>query len=109
MMRRKQQKLEFRARRAEQKHPFQYHRATLIKGYIAPHGGPPSKSARFRSRRFTFNMLLLLRKIGRGGRIRTADPLLPKQMRYQTALRPDRSFLRFFNIGVKAKVGTSGK
>ena len=28
---------------------------------------------------------------GRGGRIRTADPLLPKQMRYQTALRPDRT------------------
>ena len=26
---------------------------------------------------------------GRGGRIRTGDPLLPKQMRYQTALRPD--------------------
>jgi hypothetical protein len=29
---------------------------------------------------------------GRGGGIRTPDPLLPKQMRYQTALRPD-SFL----------------
>ena len=27
--------------------------------------------------------------IGRGGGIRTPDPLLPKQMRYQTALRPD--------------------
>ncbi len=27
---------------------------------------------------------------GRGGGIRTPDPLLPKQMRYQTALRPDR-------------------
>jgi hypothetical protein len=26
---------------------------------------------------------------GRGGGIRTHDPLLPKQMRYQTALRPD--------------------
>ena len=26
---------------------------------------------------------------GRGGGIRTPDPLLPKQMRYQTALRPD--------------------
>jgi hypothetical protein len=25
---------------------------------------------------------------GRGGGIRTPDPLLPKQMRYQTALRP---------------------
>jgi hypothetical protein len=29
--------------------------------------------------------------IGRGGGIRTPDPLLPKQMRYQTALRPDSS------------------
>ena len=29
------------------------------------------------------------RKCGRGGGIRTPDPLLPKQMRYQAALRPD--------------------
>ena len=28
-------------------------------------------------------------EIGRGGGIRTHDPLLPKQMRYQAALRPD--------------------
>ena len=28
-------------------------------------------------------------KIGRGGEIRTPDPLLPKQMRYQAALHPD--------------------
>ena len=28
---------------------------------------------------------------GRGDRIRTYDPLVPNQMRYQTALRPDRS------------------
>ena len=28
-------------------------------------------------------------KNGRGGGIRTPDPLLPKQMRYQAALRPD--------------------
>ena len=26
---------------------------------------------------------------GRGGEIRTRDPLLPKQMRYQAALRPE--------------------
>ena len=26
---------------------------------------------------------------GRGERIRTFDPLFPKQMRYQAALRPD--------------------
>jgi hypothetical protein len=30
--------------------------------------------------------------IGRGGGIRTPDPLLPKQMRYQTALRPDNLY-----------------
>ena len=28
-------------------------------------------------------------RIGRGDRIRTCDPLVPNQMRYQTALRPD--------------------
>ena len=28
-------------------------------------------------------------KIGRGGEIRTPDPLLPKQLRYQAALHPD--------------------
>jgi hypothetical protein len=32
----------------------------------------------------------MLQKLnGRGGEIRTPDPLLPKQMRYQAALRPD--------------------
>jgi hypothetical protein len=30
-----------------------------------------------------------LKNAGRGGGIRTPDPLLPKQMRYQTALRPE--------------------
>ena len=29
-------------------------------------------------------------KTGRGGRIRTYDPLYPKQVRYQTAPRPDQ-------------------
>ena len=29
---------------------------------------------------------------GRGGKIRTCDPLFPKQMRYQAALRPDDGF-----------------
>ncbi len=29
------------------------------------------------------------RRVGRGGVIRTRDPLLPKQMRYQAALRPE--------------------
>ena len=30
-------------------------------------------------------------KTGRGGGIRTHDPLLPKQMRYQAALRPEEA------------------
>ena len=29
-------------------------------------------------------------EIGRGGEIRTRDPLHPMQVRYQAALRPDR-------------------
>jgi hypothetical protein len=29
--------------------------------------------------------------IGRGERIRTSDPLRPRQVRYQAALRPDRT------------------
>jgi hypothetical protein len=33
--------------------------------------------------------LCFKRLIGRGGEIRTPDPLVPNQMRYQTALRPD--------------------
>ena len=31
---------------------------------------------------------LLLKKLSRGAQIRTGDPLLPKQVRYQTALCP---------------------
>ena len=33
--------------------------------------------------------ILSLEVDGRGGEIRTPDPLFPKQMRYQAALRPD--------------------
>jgi hypothetical protein len=44
-------------------------------------------SNRIRLKRFSSNELIN----GRGGGIRTPDPLLPKQMRYQTALRPDAS------------------
>jgi hypothetical protein len=33
--------------------------------------------------------LIRKRLDGRGGGIRTPDPLVPNQMRYQTALRPD--------------------
>ena len=46
--------------------------------------------ARFQSRRFTFKPVGFIDvNFGRGERIRTSDPLLPKQMRYQAALRPD--------------------
>ncbi len=38
----------------------------------------------------TLEALGLFVVIGRGGGIRTHDPLLPKQMRYQAALRPDK-------------------
>ena len=34
--------------------------------------------------------LFLFKEIGRSERIRTSDPLLPKQVRYQAALRSDR-------------------
>jgi hypothetical protein len=33
----------------------------------------------------------LVNRIGRGERIRTFDPLVPNQMRYQAALRPDEA------------------
>ncbi len=33
-------------------------------------------------------------KTGRGGEIRTPDPLLPKQLRYQAALHPDKVYSR---------------
>jgi hypothetical protein len=34
-------------------------------------------------------MVVFLRKCGRGERIRTSDPLVPNQVRYQAAPRPD--------------------
>ena len=46
-----------------------------------------------------------LKNHGRGERIRTFDPLLPKQMRYQAALRPDKLAilhgLRNFTVKLK--------
>ena len=35
------------------------------------------------------NVIAISRLIGRGGEIRTHDPLRPRQVRYQAALRPD--------------------
>ena len=43
---------------------------------------------------------------GRGGGIRTHDPLLPKQMRYQAALRPEEA--RILQTE-RAKVNRTGK
>ncbi len=34
---------------------------------------------------------------GRGGEIRTHDPLYPKQVRYQTAPRPDAALISHFH------------
>ena len=38
--------------------------------------------------------------VGRGDRIRTYDPLVPNQMRYQTALRPDTDILPAANTSL---------
>ena len=35
--------------------------------------------------------------VGRGGEIRTPDPLVPNQMRYQAALRPEHKNLYVIN------------
>lgn len=40
------------------------------------------------------NLLIIRSLNGRGSRIRTCDPLLPKQVRYQTALCPDAAMAR---------------
>ena len=37
---------------------------------------------------------------GRGERIRTSDPLLPKQVRYQAALRPDNFVSGRYEVSV---------
>ena len=44
-----------------------------------------------------YYQLLLIIKFGRGGEIRTPDPLVPNQMRYQAALRPEQFDLYFRN------------
>ena len=40
---------------------------------------------------------------GRGERIRTFDPLVPNQMRYQAALRPDQCIVMAHNPGFRFK------
>ena len=46
--------------------------------------------------------LLLGKKTGRGGGIRTHDPLLPKQMRYQAALRSEKDAGRRLGAAIPA-------
>ena len=47
---------------------------------------------------------------GRGDRIRTCDPLLPKQMRYQAALLPDtgKNYNLLPNTAFRSVVGPEG-
>ena len=44
-----------------------------------------------------------LRMNGRGGAIRTPDPLRPRQVRYQAALRPDSTGLGFNRLLVRCE------
>src|SRR5947207_1928039 len=41
--------------------------------------------------------LVAEQQVGRGDRIRTCDPLRPRQVRYQAALRPDSEDPRFYS------------
>ena len=44
---------------------------------------------------------------GRGERIRTSDPLVPNQVRYQTALRPEHC-LRMGGVDLNGTIGLKG-
>jgi hypothetical protein len=55
------------------------------------YGGQPSPSLRLAV------PAEALAKAGRGGGIRTRDPLRPRQVRYQTALRPEQFLLAVHN------------
>src|SRR3954466_6514634 len=48
--------------------------------------------------RKTIESLGISRRIGRGGEIRTHDPLRPRQVRYQAALRPDILLLLILTV-----------
>ena len=45
--------------------------------------------------------IIFLYYCGRGGEIRTPDPLVPNQMRYQTALHPAQTLLLSLNKNEK--------
>ena len=46
----------------------------------------------------------IIKKNGRGGEIRTPDPLVPNQMRYQAALRPELQNLYVINFQKQVNV-----
>ncbi len=78
-----------------------YHYAPQIREYfvslphllamipLSPTGSWEAAGPYIALRRTSHEEDVSLIKNGRGERIRTSDPLLPKQMRYQAALRPD--------------------
>jgi hypothetical protein len=49
------------------------------------------------------------KRIGRSGEIRTPDPLLPKQVRYQAALRSARPYVRRDSAAMPPKGLASGE
>ena len=62
----------------------------FAKGGLTPDTPGAGRPHSRRSRRYAACGDFPLEKIGRDDWIRTSDPLLPKQMRYQAAPRPDR-------------------
>ena len=45
---------------------------------------------------------IIIEKTGRGSKIRTYDPLVPNQVRYQTAPCPDGALLAFLHLKCNA-------
>lgn len=88
-----------------------YGSSKLLKGNVFPgamsclvttkHGGGQTKTActsRYKP--------LICNKTGRGDMIRTCDPLIPNQMRYQAALRPEgRHYTRYGRLSHDALPG----
>ena len=68
------------------------HRDMPQREYFTPHARhvQPSLKAMAHEKSQQIIKSAGLFNFGRGGGIRTHDPLLPKQMRYQAALRPDK-------------------
>jgi hypothetical protein len=72
---------------------------------MVPTGGAAeaNETGRFTNeKRVSQRYRLTLMKNGRGDRIRTYDPLVPNQMRYQAALHPDKAL--FYRLNPRIKV-----